>query len=90
MHLRTVLTECAWGATRKKNSYLKNRYYSILDRRGEKKALFAIAHKILIASYFVLKNKKPYKEPVLFDATKLKEMQINRYIRKLKELGVTV
>ncbi|PSL36090.1 transposase IS116/IS110/IS902 family protein [Chitinophaga ginsengisoli] len=47
--LKTVLVEAAWTATRVKNGWLKNKYYAIIARRGKKRALLAIAHKILIA-----------------------------------------
>jgi len=49
-----------------------------------------VGHKILIAAYFVLKNKEPYKEPVFNENPKHKEKLINNYIRKLNELGVAV
>jgi hypothetical protein len=85
-----MLTECAWGATRKKDGFLKRKYYSIAARRGKKKALFAVGHKILIAAYFVLKNKELYKEPGLIENPRHKAKLINNYIRKLHELGVAV
>lgn len=61
--LKTVLVEAAWVATRIKDGWLKNKYYAIAARRGKKRALLAIAHKILIAVYQILKEGVPYKEP---------------------------
>jgi transposase len=84
------LTECAWGATRKKDGFLKRKYYSLSARRGNKKAIFAIGHKILIASYFILRDLEPYKEPVEHENQKLKKRQIKYHVAKLKELGVAV
>ena len=84
------MTECAWGATRKKDGFLKRKYYSIAARRGKKKALFAVGHKILIAAYFVLKDKEPYREPTVVKNPRHKEKLINNYLWKLKELGVAV
>lgn len=84
------MTECAWGATRKKEGFLKRKYYSIAARRGNKKAAFAVGHKILIAAYFILKNKEPYKEPTININPRRKDRLINNYITKLKELGVAV
>ena len=55
------------GATRKKDCYLKRKYESLIGRRGKKKALVTVGHKIIIAVYHVIKNKKTYKEPVLYN-----------------------
>ncbi len=51
------------GFSKTKDTYLSTRFRSLLRRRlGKKKALIAIAHKILISAYFILKNKEEYKE----------------------------
>jgi len=61
----------------------------LVVRRGKKRALIAIGHKILIASYFILKNKEPYKElGSEFLQTRNKNRKVNRYLKSLKELGV--
>lgn len=52
----------AWAATRTKHTYLSNKYKSLVGRRGKKKALIAVGHKILIASYFIIKNKVKFNE----------------------------
>ena len=82
------MVESAWGATRKKDGFLKRKYESLVGRRGKKKALVAVGHKIIVAAYHVIKNKEPYKEPVLHNNVKKKEKQIRNYINKLKELGI--
>ena len=78
--------ECGWGATRKKDGYLKRKYQSLIARRGKKKALVAVGHKIIIAAYHVLKNKEAYKEPLLHDSAERNKKQ-KRHLAKLKELG---
>ena len=60
--LRAFLVQMAWGATRTKNTYLSTKYKSLVGRRGKKRAIIAIGHKILIASYFIMKNKVGYNE----------------------------
>lgn len=82
--------ECGWGATRKKDCYLKRKYESLVIRRGKKKALVAIGHKIIIAAYHILKNKEAYKEPLLNNNPKRTVRKIKSYLDKLKELGVEV
>jgi transposase len=88
--LKTALTEAAWAASHTKDSFLRRKYTSLIARRGKKKALIAVGHKILCAAYFILKNKEEYKEP---DETilqeKRKQVQIQRYIKRLHELGVS-
>ena len=82
--------ESAWGATRKKDSYFKRKYESLIARRGRKKALVAVGHKIIIAVYHVIKNKEAYKEPVLHNNPKRKAKKVTRLLDKLKELGLEV
>lgn len=60
--LKTALVQVAWVATRI-NGWLKNKFAALAQRRGKKRALIAIAHKILCAVYFVLKNKVAYQPP---------------------------
>ena len=81
------MVECGWGATRKKDCYLKRKYESLVGRRGKKKALVAVGHKIIIAAYHVIKNNEPYKEPKLHVSLKRKRKQIKNYLNRLKDLG---
>lgn len=82
------MTQCAWGATRKKDGYLKAKYYSMIKHKGKKKALVAIAHKILVAAYFVLKRREAYREPTIKEISR--EKQINKHLKKLAELGLEI
>lgn len=84
------MVECGWGATRTKDSYLKRKYESLVSRRGKKKALVAVGHKIIIAAYHIIKNKEAYKEPILQENNKRKTKKIKSYLNKLKELGIEV
>jgi len=85
------LVQCAWAATRTKGTYLRSKYDSLVGRRGKKRALIAVGHKILVATYFILKDKVAYKE---LGAEYLQELkkgkQIKRHIQLLKELGVDI
>ena len=89
-HLQSTLVECGWGATRKKDSFLKSKYESLVGWRGKKKALVAVGHKIIVASYHIIKTKQPYKEPVLNNDYRRKRKQIKNYLNKLKEFGVDI
>jgi transposase len=61
-YLRSLLVECGWAASRTKNTYLSAKYRTLVGRRGKKKAIIAVAHKLLIATYFIIKEKITYKE----------------------------
>ncbi|HEV2921199.1 MAG TPA: IS110 family transposase [Actinomycetota bacterium] len=54
VHLTTALVEAAQAAIKKKGSYLRDKFHRLKARRGYKRALIAIAHKILIAAYHIL------------------------------------
>ncbi|MUP40137.1 IS110 family RNA-guided transposase [Labilibaculum euxinus] len=61
-YLRSLLVECGWAASRTKNTYLSAKYKSLAGRRGKKKAIIALGHKILIATYFIIKDKVAFNE----------------------------
>jgi transposase len=54
--LNTTLIQCAWAASRKKNSYLQTQYLRIRSKRGAKKAIGAVAASMLTAAYHMLKD----------------------------------
>jgi transposase len=89
--LKSMLVECAWCSVRKKDHYLRSKYYKLVPRMGKKKALVAIAHKILEACYYVLKHQKEYKE---LGASYLDKNNANsllrHYTKKLTSLGFDV
>jgi len=61
-HIRALLIQLAWAASRTKGTYLKSKYHSLVGRRGKKKAIIAVGHKILIAAYFIIKDKVSFNE----------------------------
>lgn len=61
-HIKSALCEAAWAASRSKNTRLSAKYWSLAARRGKKKALVAIGHRMLTIIYHMLKNKEPYHE----------------------------
>ncbi|MHB8566826.1 MAG: transposase [Nitrososphaerales archaeon] len=59
--LRRNLVECARAAA-KKDSHLREFYLRLRGKRGEKKALIAVARKLVAYSYWVLKRNITYEE----------------------------
>jgi transposase len=90
-YLRAVLCEVAWVISRTKDTYLSAFYHRIARRRGKKKAILALAHKLLIIIYHVLRTKKPYTELGADYFDKLDSTRIERRaVQRLEQLGYTV
>lgn len=85
------MVEAAWAASHTKNTYLRAKYESLVGRKGKKKALIIVGHKILCAVYFILQNKVPYQELGTEWFEKERKTRKIKYLRKeLRELGVEV
>lgn len=54
--LKTILVQCAWAATRKKDSYYGAQFKRLRAKRGPKKAICAVAASMLTAIYHMLKD----------------------------------
>ncbi|KAA6326468.1 hypothetical protein EZS27_024433, partial [termite gut metagenome] len=59
-YLRSVFVQVAWAASRMKNSYYREKFNRLAMRKPRKKALIAIARKLLTVSWHVLHDKCPY------------------------------
>jgi transposase len=89
--LKNALIQAAWAATRKKESWLANKYQRLKGRIGTKRAIVAIAHKILVSVYHMLSDRASYREPDFKPITAPSlEQQRSRLISKLRQFGVTV
>jgi transposase len=91
VHLKQVIVECAVSAIRSKNSFFYARYHKLAPRRGNKKAVIAVAHSMLIAIYHMLKNKQPFQDLganyyMMLNADKIKD----RNVKNLQKLGFEV
>lgn len=63
-YLKTTLVEAAWSASRSKiNPVYADKHRSLTTRRGLNKANVAIGHKILVAAYYILRDKVPFTSP---------------------------
>jgi len=61
-YLRRALLQGAWAATRKKDSYLRAFFNRLMYRKGWGKAIVALAHKLLVIAYGIMKTRTPYSE----------------------------
>ena len=89
--LRSALVESAHGASRSKGTYLSAQYHRLAARRGSKKAIVAVAHSILAAAYYLLKDRTTYVDlgDAYYDQRDTEAIQ-RRLVRRLEELGCKV
>jgi transposase len=89
--LKTTLVQAAWGATRKKGSYLQAQFLRLKSRRGPKKAIVAVAASMLTAAYFMLRDGVEYHDlGGQYFQHQDKAALTKRLIRRLRDLGVEV
>ena len=89
--LKTLLVQCAWCATRAKNTYLQAQFLRLRARRGPKKAIMAVAASMLTAIYHMLKNGVDYHDLGANHFTRAdKTKSVNRLLRKIESLGFEV
>lgn len=89
--LKQALIEAAHGAARSKDTFLGAYYQRLKKRMGSKKAIVALAHRILIIIYHLLKERQSYRElgPGHADETVV-ESSKRWAIRRLEHLGYHV
>lgn len=87
--LKATLTESAWAASRKKDTYLQSKYQSLVGRRGKKRALIAVGHKILISAYHIIKEKSAYRElgATYLDSLRNRKRTVDYLTKRLENLG---
>jgi transposase len=91
LHLTTALVQAAVCASKKRGSYLKEKYWRLKGRRGPKRAALAVAHKILIAAYHILAHAVDYRD---LGGDYLDQLEPNkikrRLVKRLERLGYNV
>ena len=89
--LRTALVQAAWAATKVKDTHLAAVYRRLAVRRGKQRAIMAVAHRLLVAIYHMLKDRVPYREigttPV---PEPVKQKRVERLQRQIEHLGFAV
>jgi transposase len=89
--LRTALVEASMSAVRKKDSYLRSKYYRLKARLGVKRAAVAIAHKILIAAFHILADGTVYEDLGAGYLDGLSKTRTSKHlVRRLEALGFRV
>ena len=90
-YLRRALVQSGWAAARTKDCFLSDLFYRIARRRGMKRAALAVAHRILVIAYSVIRDHKVYKERNEVELDSLRAQQMARKLTKrLQRIGYTV
>ena len=89
--LRAALVEAARAAARVKGSYAAAQYQRLAKRRGANRAALAVAHSLLVTSYYLLRDGRDYVElgSHYFDARD-REQLVRYNVRRLRQLGYDV
>ena len=89
--LGVALNQAAHAVVHMKNTYLSAQYHRLASHRGQKKAIVAVAHSILVICYYIIKRKEPYRElgGDYFDKRR-PEATAKRLMKRLEQLGFNV
>jgi transposase len=89
--LRAALVEAAWGAAHTRQSYLAAQYRHLAARRGNKRALIAVAHSLVVIIYHLLREGTIYQDlgPNYYDE-RHRDATVRRSVRRLERLGYRV
>jgi transposase len=89
--LKTTLVQCAWAATRKKDSYYKAQFNRLRARSGGKQAVCAVAASLLTAIYHMVKKRVIHHDLGAdhFDR-RPSEIKAKRLVATLNKLGYEV
>ncbi len=85
-YLRRILVQCAWAITRSKGCWLSGKFNELAKRRSQKKALIAIARKLLVIIWHILSKHEVYKEYKPKLSKEQKQKRIARLEKQILEL----
>ncbi len=89
--LRAVLIEAAHAAGRTKDTYLGAQYRRLVARKGKKRAAVAVARRILVIAYHILREHEPYHEVgATYLAQRDRQAVERRLVHRLEALGYAV
>lgn len=90
-HVKSVICQCAWAATKSKKNYLREWFWKLSRRRGTKKAVIALGHKLLIIIYHMLTTGEVYDENRYSEVkTRMDESKKQKLIAEAKKYGLVL
>jgi transposase len=87
-YLKRILVQCAWAITRTKKCWLSGKYNELAKRKSHKKALIAIARKLLVIIWNILTKHEVYKEYIPHISLEKKQKRIAYLQKQLLELQI--
>jgi len=85
-YLKRTLVQCAWAITRTKKCWLSGKYADLAKRRSQKKALIAIARKLLVIIWHILSKNEVYKEYTPYISQQQKEKKLKYLQNQILQL----
>lgn len=90
-YVRDVLVQAAQAAARSKGTFLGAYFRRLKPRLGYKRAIIALAHRILVILYNLCKDQQPYQEKgEQAVEERLQEARKQQALRQLRQLGYQV
>lgn len=90
-YIKSMLCEVAWVIAGKRNTYLSTWYCRLKQNKGSKKAIIALARKLLVIIYTMLKSGTLYNEANFEQRRQnCEQKRVSRYAFELKKLGLTL
>lgn len=86
LYVRRLLCEFAHAASRTKSAF-QSKFQSLIVRRGHKRAIVALAHKILRTLYFMLKRGEHYRDSATDYEALSVQRNAPRWIKALTRFG---
>lgn len=88
VYLKTMSVQAARGAVRTHGSYCSALYHRLVKRRGDGRAILAVAHSIMTSIYFMPKRNGTYDElGADYFARRKPEAIVRECMRRLKQCG---
>jgi len=90
-YLKTILCEVAWVIASHKNQYLSGWYWRLKQRTDSKRAIIALARKLLVIIYTMLKTNQPFDERKFLERKETSNRRrVGRMVTELARLGYVI
>jgi transposase len=86
-YLRTMLVQAAWAAVRTRATFWRYQFHRLAARLGPAKTIVAIARKMLVTIFYILRDSVTYKPPELAPPS---PKAVRRLVERLAALGYQV
>jgi len=90
-YLKTILCEVAWVIASHREYYLSGWYWRLKQRTDSKRAIIALARKLLVIIYTMLKTNQPFDERKFSERKEtINRKRVSRMVHELTKLGYVV